>query len=158
LRAHLSSDQQSRLCDLLAQADTVVRWRVAHALGSFPADSNFDALIHALDHDPEGDVRYGAIRSLIEMASYSNVELRSVIAAEIERRAAKVSADNRVATELARALLIDPKKAPKDWLRIVKAISRALFQSTEEPTNRDVWRSVSSRAEAIYNQDKIDFG
>ncbi|QQO33190.1 HEAT repeat domain-containing protein [Bradyrhizobium diazoefficiens] len=157
-RTHLSSDQQSRLRSLLAQDETVVRWRVAHALGSFPGRLNFEALIRVLDHDLEGDVRYGAIRSLIEMASYSDPELRDAIAAEIERGASKISADIRVAIELSRALLIDFKKAPKDWLRIVKMISRAMFQSTEDPANRDVWRSVSSRAEVLYDQDRMNLG
>ncbi|SDT08905.1 HEAT repeat domain-containing protein [Bradyrhizobium canariense] len=157
-RTHLSPDQQSRLRGLLTQDEAVVRWRAAHALGSFPTHANFGALIRALDQDLEADVRYGAIRSLVEMASYSDVELRNVIATEVERRADRISVDNRVATELARALLIDLQKAPQDWLQTVKTISRSMFQSTEDPTNRDLWRSVSSKAEALYGHENMTFG
>ena len=149
-RTKLSSDQQSRLCSLLTQDKAVVRWRVVHALGSFPSHSNFAALIRALDQDAEADVRYGAVRSLIEMAVYSDAELRNVIANEVERRADKISVDNRVATELARALLVEAQRSPQDWLQTVKTISRSMFQTTEDTTSRDLWRSVAGRAELLY--------
>jgi hypothetical protein len=151
-RATLSAQQQSNLRELVARQEVVIRWRVVHALGSFPSDANFGRLVVVLDEDPEVDVRYGAIRSLVEMASYGEVELRDFIFDAIAKRAEKISIDTRVATELARALLIDPSKAPGNWLVKVKTISRYMFQANDDMESRDVWRSVVSRAEAVYVQ------
>lgn len=100
----------------------------------------------------EVDVRYGAIRSLVEMASSAEIGLRDSIFDAIAKRSEKISVDERVATELARALLIDVSKAPENWISKIKAISRCMFRANENMESRDAWRSVVTRAEMIYVQ------
>lgn len=51
-----------------------VRWRVIHTLGSFDSKQNAELLFEALDKDPYHWTKYGAVRSLVEMASRTKDE------------------------------------------------------------------------------------
>lgn len=51
-----------------------VRWRVIHTLGSFDSKQNAELLFEALDKDPYHWTKYGAVRSLVEMASKTKDE------------------------------------------------------------------------------------
>jgi hypothetical protein len=48
-------------------AANVIRWRVVHALGMWPTQSNADFLLEAVT-DPDPWVTYGAVRSVVEIA------------------------------------------------------------------------------------------
>jgi len=61
-----------------------VRWRVVHILGAFPSDVNVDFLLKALNRDTYHWVKYGAARSLIEIASRSPVGLRDSVISELK--------------------------------------------------------------------------
>ena len=68
-RCKVNRIQQTRLREISAAASPTVRWRVAHALGSHPSSTNMNYLASLVTADPDGWVRYGAIRSLVEMAA-----------------------------------------------------------------------------------------
>lgn len=55
------------------------RWRVIHSLGSFPSEKNSELLLHALLTSNHYWVRYGAARSLIEMAAIADDTIRKQI-------------------------------------------------------------------------------
>ena len=54
--------------------ENTVRWRTVHALGSFDSEKNAELLFKALDNDPFHWVKYGAARSLVEMAATTENE------------------------------------------------------------------------------------
>jgi hypothetical protein len=62
------------------------RWRVAHALGRVPSSDNVDLLTDIVDHDEYDWARYGAVRSLIELAIYSEPQIRAQILNSLQSR------------------------------------------------------------------------
>ncbi len=58
------------------------RWRIVHILGNFYTQENVSLLFKALRDDPYHWVRYGSVRSLVEIAANSE-ELRSGILDEL---------------------------------------------------------------------------
>ncbi len=78
--------------DLLArwaqeEPNATVRWRIAHVLGAFPKSAALHELIRLLDSDPDGYVRYGAIRSIVELASQSDQTMQDAVANALGNRA-----------------------------------------------------------------------
>jgi hypothetical protein len=75
LRRAEASREDSRVVQMLYRShgggtwnDAAIRWRVIHTLGAWPAEQNADLLFTALG-DPDRWCRYGAVRSLVEMAA-----------------------------------------------------------------------------------------
>jgi nucleoside phosphorylase/energy-coupling factor transporter ATP-binding protein EcfA2 len=75
LRRAEASREDSRVVQMLYRThgggtwnDAAIRWRVIHTLGAWPAEENADLLFTALG-DPDRWCRYGAVRSLVEMAA-----------------------------------------------------------------------------------------
>jgi hypothetical protein len=151
-RTSLSDEQQARLRGWLRRDEAVLRWRLVHALGSFPSEPNFHCLLQKLDEDPEVDVRYGAVRSLVEMACISDENLREKIFDQISARAQRIATQPRVEAELARALIVTPSKAPQNWLAKTKHVAREFFQITHEIEKRDAWRSFVEMVDLNYAQ------
>lgn len=127
-----------------------VRWRIAHVLGSLGSSLALDQLLRLLDHDPDEDVRYGAIRSVVELAAIAEPQLRSMAGAAITQRAEVISLSDRVARELRSSLLIEPAAAPEGWLDFVRDCVKSQFLSTEKLGDRDRWRGCLNAAERLY--------
>ena len=75
LRRIEPTDEVSRLVRMVYRTRTgrssenrAIRWRVLHTLGAWPSDDNADLLVEALG-DEHIWCRYGAVRSLVEMAA-----------------------------------------------------------------------------------------
>ena len=127
-----------------------VRWRIAHVLGSLPSASGLEQLLTLIDRDEDEDVKYGAVRSVVELATIADPELRATTGAEIERRAAAISSSYRIARELRSSLLINPAKAPEGWLDFVRNCVKSQFLATEKLGDRDLWRGCLNTAEKLY--------
>jgi len=125
-----------------------VRWRIAHVLGAFPQPKALEELIRLLDKDPDGYVRYGAIRSLVELASQSDQAMR--IASALDGRAETIEKQSKIAGELRTCLLMDPKIVAADWLAFVARVVRSLFIVIDNTTERDEWRGCLTQAEELY--------
>jgi nucleoside phosphorylase len=61
-----------------------VRWRIVHALGRYPEGDAVSLLIHAFEHDAYDWARYGAVRSLTEIAA-GNAGFRPQLGTVIDR-------------------------------------------------------------------------
>jgi hypothetical protein len=149
-RMRLSEGQFDSLRNALIDAPSTQRWRVVHLLGAFPTLENCSALLHSIDQDPDGSVKYGAARSLAEMASWGNLELRTRIIEEIKRRVEALGANTKIRDELARALVITPEAAPEGWGEVVAEVGRIFFQRADVPESRDRWRKYIVDAELRY--------
>jgi hypothetical protein len=102
-RLRLSDDQFASIERAAKHSRGVVRWRAVHVMGGFARQSFIDALLGALDDDPDENVRYGTIRSLLELASRDGDLLPSVVDGIIMHLGA-ILASPRVLSELARAV------------------------------------------------------
>jgi hypothetical protein len=133
---------------------STVRWRIAHALGAYPTRTSLNTLLLLLDQDPDGYVRYGSIRSVVELATRSDNEFRSTISDAIGERAKAISGQPRVLGELRTSVLVDVAAAPPDWLSFVQKIVRDLFSATDDVKERDLWRQCLNKAETLYSNEQ----
>jgi hypothetical protein len=135
---------------LQGEANATIRWRIAHTLGACPTPAALDALLGLLDNDPDPYVRYGAIRSITEVAALANGELRQVILDAVAARADAISKQPKILGELRASLLMDAIMVPAEWLGFVRSIVRAMFVATDNTSERDLWRQCLNRAEELY--------
>lgn len=145
--------------DLLArwareETNATVRWRIAHVLGAFPQSAALKELIRLLDNDPDGYVRYGAIRSIVELASRSDQAMRDFIASTLNDRAEAISKQPKIASELRTCLLMNPKIVAENWLAFVAQVVRSLFIVIDNTPERDEWRGCLTQAEELYVRRK----
>jgi hypothetical protein len=139
-RVRLSALQEQHLRDVLLKSqDETLRWRASHALGAHPSAATVDALFGAL-RDAYHWVRYGAIRSLIEMAAMNQV-LRGVIFERLRTIVGELSEDRETLQEFERALLLrDP---PPGWAEVVGEVIEELWASADSIALQDHWRKVA---------------
>ena len=81
-RAQMSGTQLRRVRDLLSvhsrvQGDNVVRWRIVHCLGTHASMETIEVLARSISEDPHMWVRYGAARSLMEIAALNDNGVRT---------------------------------------------------------------------------------
>ena len=122
-----------------AESD-VIRWRAAHVLGAWPSADSARALQERYSTDPDDWVRYGATRSLIDLAA-KDEGIRAEIINWLSRRLDQRS--ERVIGEIERSLVRDP--APPNWTRDVSILVEELFSRAEDERERDRWRRLASR-------------
>jgi hypothetical protein len=135
---------------LQSDVSATVRWRIAHVLGSLPIAPAMKQLLQLLDHDEDPYVKYGAIRSLVELATLADPELRAAIQDAIVQRGPAISSSDRISGELRSSLLIAATAAPDDWLEFVRACVKSQFLSIEKLAERDLWRGCLNTAETLY--------
>lgn len=149
-RMTLSPERQTELVTMLQENSDVVRWRVAHVLGSFPSDANLNALAGRLIDIPR--VRFGAVRSLVEMAAYSERELAERIFTRIRDRVNDIGQIRAVVDELLRAVFVRKKRiADLEWLQFVFPVIKALQAQSSEET-RAQYERVSQRLVETYGR------
>ena len=136
-RSELSETQERSLRTLLDSRDPVIRWRASHALGSFPSQLNAEALSDRLA-DTDKNVRYGAVRSLMEMASSATYELRHHVFDLLIARRDCLIEFAAVREQVSRCVLIPEARDPADWLKSCLKLMIAL-QPSEAEGRRDRW-------------------
>jgi hypothetical protein len=132
----------------LASEVGVVRWRVAHVLGAFPSEENAKALLNLVDRDGNDDVRYGAVRSLVDEAVRGTAELRRLIEDAIIERIPMLMKASALVDELTRALIV--ADAPGGWGRTVLKIGGELFRRAPDTEQMDRWRTYLAHANRRY--------
>jgi len=137
-----------------AETNPTIRWRIAHVLGKIPTDAAVASLLTRVDTDENIDVRFGAIRSLVEISLAVAPELRNELGSRIEERAESIAAEERIAAELRSCLLVDPELAPRDWIAFVRTCVRSQFVISEKTSDKDVWRACLIAAEGLYGDRK----
>jgi hypothetical protein len=150
-RVRLTDQQLQVLRGWLADERPVVRWRIAHILGSHPSDANASALKQLLRSDGDSDVKYGAVRSLVEMAAKAEDEqVRQGIAAFLAESAPVLVLQKKVKEELKRALLLVCDRAPPSWWGLVAAVAKSVYAAEDDPAEREAWRRYVDLASARY--------
>jgi HEAT repeat protein len=129
----------------------VVRWRAAHALGNQPIEESVARLLDAT-HDENALVRYGAVRSLVDLAA-AHEGLREEILSALEGEAARLVADPKPALELERSL--QRVDSTPEWIADVAPLVQELWAKAPSIERREHWRVVARR---IGNPSPMDAG
>lgn len=127
-----------------AQSGTV-RWRGVHVLGAFPRADNAEVLLNRLMHDDYEWVKYGALRSLMEMAARST-PLRSEIMEGLTQQADLLANNKLLKREFASAadMNIETSEA-ESWISNVGRVVRALADRAEDERELERWARLSSK-------------
>ncbi len=153
-RMQLSDVQLTSLRSWLLEDGAVVRWRIAHVLGAHPSIESAVALAELLGNDVDSDVKYGAVRSLVETAARTkNDELRSSVVKLLTEIAPTLISQKKVKDELKRALCVVPGEAPESWFEVVAAVCKSVYVAEDEPTEREGWRRYIEAAAVRYSRD-----
>jgi hypothetical protein len=144
-----SAEHQARLRALLDNPDNTVQWRVAHVLGSFPGIENSQSL-SALLGSPAVEIRFGVVRSLLEMASRSSYELSETIFRDLSKNVDQVRQHPSVLSELERALFVRRDLAPPSWTRLAFIIISTLQRTSPDAEDRERWDQTLIRMMDTY--------
>src|SRR5689334_14315840 len=127
-RTITSMDRQQELRDWAKQrgCNSTVIWRIVHVLGAFPTEQNFKFLLDILDTHTVIWPRYGALRSLVELAGKSpQTELRTRVFEALSKRVAELSSSHLL-LELQRALFV--RNAPPGWAQAAFPLVNSIYE------------------------------
>jgi hypothetical protein len=147
-RALIEPHDVVALGEWLDTPNATVRWRVVHVLGAYPSERNIALLRAALDDDGDRNVRYGAVRSLVELATRAGAETRTCVARILTDRVKKIVEQTRIRKELQNAIVQDRSVVPTEWLSFAKEVIRAFYTETDAMDERDSWRATLAAVEA----------
>lgn len=144
-RSFVTESQQESLRRFLTRSSPTIRWRVVHVLGFFPTEINVKTLLSVLADEQDGWVRYGAVRSLIEMAARTDEQLRKLIVSSLLDFVDKLMDDQKTIEELGRVIFIDPHQAPLDWGIVIAPFIEAIYERAVSLEKRRQWEQIGYR-------------
>jgi hypothetical protein len=144
-RTNLSPEGQGEIRALSNHEHPSIRWRAVHVLGAFPDRRNLLILTERLDKDSDNWVRYGAMRSLIEMAARADDEIRNEAFSELSTRTDKIVGDRFARSAFESAIFIVHDKIPDNWLQLTFGILQKFFLETVNVEVKDHWTLLADR-------------
>jgi hypothetical protein len=139
-RSLIDAEGMHRLLDISSDGLAVVRWRAVHVLGGHPSDESARSLQARLV-DPDRWVRYGAVRSIVEIAARTNeFQLRDVVISMLMQLIQSRELDDSMQRELGRALDVRPQ--PGGWAEAVAPMIQQLLGLSETLAEQDRWGRV----------------
>lgn len=149
-RVHVTASQIQLVGKLTGHQTPVVRWRAVHVLGAFPSSLNLRILVKVLERDKHTWVRFGAVRSLVEMAALGPSALRKRVFRLMSSRLGVIAADERSRKELESVLLISKIKRRDEWVGYVSLILRELYEDDSEPGARERFERIVRKFNETY--------
>jgi len=149
-RTVVGKEQLSFVKSLTPNRTPVVRWRAVHVLGAVPSVSNARLLAGIIDRDGNQWVRFGAVRSLVEMAANGDGHLRKTVFALIRSRLKKIVSDQRSRRELESVLLISKVKRRTDWVEYVSELLRELYDEDMDSGANERFERIARKFREIY--------
>jgi|GEM_PF-1863176 hypothetical protein len=135
-----STDQRQKMLRSWAKensSNSSVLWRIVHVIGAFPSIENLNFLLGIFDNTRIAWPRYGAVRSIIELAGKSSEpSLRARAFEALMSRVDKLSQTDFL-SELQRAIFV--RNAPSDWVLNVLPLLNAIAEKQTEEIDRDKW-------------------
>ena len=116
--------------------DIDVRWRVVHTLGAFKSSANVELLFHALDKEQGEWVRYGAIRSLVELAIEGTDDERARVLDGLRVRLGVLT--TRLQLKLGEAVFVS--HPPAGWAEAVRPLLNEAASRQQLLVDVDRWR------------------
>jgi hypothetical protein len=146
-RLEMSDSQQLFIREILTTSNSAAaRWRAAHVLGSFANDANLDALESRLgDGNEDLWVRYGSLRSLIELAVHADPTFRQAVFERLHLHWSKIQEEPRLTDELLNSLQVRKEMQPGEWAALTLAmLQNALSGGKTEADMERIRRVVVS--------------
>ena len=143
-RLALNQEQLVQILALAGDGRPVVRWRAVHVMGGFVSKAFIGALLNHLDSDADDNVRYGSLRSLIEIASRDEQKV-PVIIDELKTRLTLLRGNPRLLSELKRAVFLARGVAPKNWTDEISRLFYHLLDSSKSAEEAEEWSRLASR-------------
>jgi hypothetical protein len=149
-RLTISEDQQALLRKLLTDANSpAARWRAAHVLGSFPSNHNRDALeLRLADGNEDLWVRYGSLRSFVELAVHGDSEFRRSIFDRIRMNWPKIKMEARLRDELLNSLQVRKESRPQEWTKLSLLTLQNILSDAETEADVERLRQVAAAVDA----------
>jgi hypothetical protein len=139
-RCSLSSTELEYLSQVASDNSAVVRWRAVHVLGAHPSHQSIEILRSRLE-DSDRWVRYGAVRSTVEIASRSSESaIRDAALLVLMELVQLGSPDDSMLRELSRAL--DVVSPPDGWAYSVAPLIQQLLGRATTAAEQDMWGRV----------------
>jgi hypothetical protein len=142
-RLAIGADQVDRIVHMSYSGRAIIRWRACHVMGSAFKEKFREALLDRVTNDPDENVRYGAIRSLIELSSQSS-ELAGRLVEDLEPLLDKIAASPRVMNELTRAVFLSPGRMPDNWSMEISRLFYARADKATDTVEMEAWSKLSS--------------
>lgn len=142
-RLALSPNQVTAIVDMAHHEQAVIRWRACHVMGSLTDDNAREALLDCLKTDQDENVRYGAIRSLVEQGSRSP-DLAARLAQDIRPLLDTIAQWPRVMTEFTRAVFLSRGCMPENWSSEISQLFYARLDAAAETTEIEAWSKLAS--------------
>jgi hypothetical protein len=143
-RLKLTDAQVAAVVSAANHERPVVRWRAVHAMGGFTIERFVAELFNRLTQDSDENVRYGAIRSLTEVASRDAKMLPAIVDGIIKHLDA-VSSSPKVSGELTRAVFLSEGCAPLNWPEEISRVFYELMERAGDTTEVERWSKLTSR-------------
>jgi hypothetical protein len=155
-RLKLSERQQEDVRHFVStDGEVAVRWRAIHVLGSFPSTPNL-LLVRDQLGSQVSRLRFGATRSLVEMAAFGEKELGERIFEVIADRVALIREYPSVLGELERVLLIDVERAPRWWALVAATPIERLRSQGGTQDDEARWTRLITNLVAVYGAKTAD--
>jgi hypothetical protein len=136
-RCRIEPTALNRLLTISEDASPVIRWRAIHVLGAIPSVDSIQSLKSRLQ-DSDKWVRYGAVRSIVEIAARTpELSLRDIALSALHELLQQGRPDESVIRELSRAL--DVVHQPDGWAYAVAPIIQQLIGLSETRVEQDKW-------------------
>lgn len=131
-------------------AESTVRWRCVHVLGAFPSSVNKEVLFRRLSEDQDGWVKYGALRSMMEMAARC-AGVRDEVFEALLRQVELLAKDKLLKVEFSRAANAKIEESEvESWIAGIGRIIRALADRAYDEQDLEHWARLSHELEELY--------
>ncbi|ARP63812.1 hypothetical protein A9K65_010815 [Mesorhizobium sp. WSM1497] len=142
-RLAMTEGQADRILQMTKHERPVIRWRACHVMGS-AIDQRFrEALLKLVTNDSDENVRYGAIRSLVEIGSRSSEQAARLVE-DLGPRLNKIAESPRVLIELKRAVFLSKGCVPEGWSTEISRLFYARADLATDPIDMEAWFKLSS--------------
>ena len=131
--------------------DNAIRWRIVHILGICSTEPCILILLAALDKDEYKWVKYGAARSLIEIAARS--EDGSSIIKELIKRIEVGSLPSIVLEEIGRAVFFEG--ASSSWQSQCLQLLQ-IIRDNQPKDDQGKWEKIMNEITSFYGKEKVD--
>ncbi|QDN80461.1 hypothetical protein FNV64_37225 [Streptomyces sp. S1A1-7] len=146
LRRSPDSEVRDYVRTQLTSPSASTRWRAAHALSSFADNVVVDDLLRTMENDSYKWARYGALRSLIEIAAKGTEDVRRYVFVGLGELANLIVGDERLLRQAERTLVM--RNAPADWPDSAGLLLERLWALSDSVAAQDRWRRVAARLQS----------
>jgi len=142
-RRPLDSSESLKVAAILHDGESSARWRAAHVLGKATDPTSVNGLLESIHGDEYQWVRYGSLRSLVEIASSSSDrDMREYIFLSLGEMAEEIGSKATLAKEVERALAVS--SPPESWAEDAGLLLERLWAAADTIDEQDRWRRLSA--------------